>query len=578
MPYHRILPIACRGVEAPGLLEKNENEAVPKASMTRAPTNPPLEALPKRATRLQAQAVPSSPGPFDVPQRMSRLLHATMDPAVATAVLDEAGNGTDEVMFDGFGRISGFGKPSISTHLIQRLENAVMEPLTRTNAPGPREAARTERDLLTRAMHLLRVSGGPVNAGLRVEARKLFMSGAFSRDTVAAFLSTGREQLAGNDILKARFQELCSEIAWPVTASQRADNLYGRAFESFLVDDLVCHPPAGVSRAAGDLGQAVVRILNSHRPAVQDVLLSKLLHYINDDRRFWFDRSPTLQRFRQTPSMKALRECLEETSHGVESIKMPFIATQMALAIQEMEREDRISRPRWLRKADSFYEVFLRPQKPKEKTRFDGVPAGGSGNWLRHQPRDESMQSDGGGKDWTHARVVRLQRLSRFEEHALARGQTVVNGPSGTTNMMFFLGEHIARTNPQFSQADHHLNTLMFLVFDGGHSTHEVLATLDAISFSRGQGENRASKNAAAASFFSCGGGVGRASIKAAVASFSGGYAAIAELAGSEAEKQALRQRLDTALERTLDYFATHVARTGEIDEPGGGPYPPADG
>jgi hypothetical protein len=486
-----------------------------------------------------------APGSLDMPQRMDRLLHAAIDPAVATAVLDEAGDGasgeTGAVLFDGIGRICGFGARGISPDLIHRLENAVVEPLTRTNAPGPRGGARTERDLLTRAMHLLRTSGDPASARLMTDARGLFLSGDFSRDKAAVFFRTAAERLAGNDLLKGAFEGFSGEVSLPVTVAHRADNIHGRTFESLLADDLVRNPPAGVLAAAAGLGEAMFDIVNAHRPGVQEPLLSRLLHHVNGDRRFWFNSSATLQRFLETQSLGTLRECLAEASNGVESIKMPFIATQLALAIQDLDRDDLISRPRWLQRSDSFYGSFLRPQKPKQKSALRGVQAGGPGNWLHHQPRGETMSFDGSGKNWAHERIVQSKRLSRFEADALARGQTVVNGPSGTTSLMFFLGEHIASRNPQFRQADHHLNTLMFLVFDGGHSTHEVLASLNALNLSQGRGVSRAAK-------------------KTAVASFGGGYAAIAELAGSEAGKQALRQRIDTALERTIDYFATYVA------------------
>lgn len=542
-------------METSNPLGENEIKPAEPTSGTRVPTHPRLDALPRRAARLQAPDMSSSScaasGPIAMRQRMARLLHAAIDPAVATAVLDEAGDeasdGAGEVVFDGLGRISGFGERGISPSLAERLENAVVESLTRTNAPGPRGAARTERELLTRAMHLLRNASGASSARLMADAKTLFLSGGFSRDTVAAFFTTAAGQLAGNDLLEGWFERLSSEISLPVAVAQRADNIYGRTFESLLVDDLIRDPPAGVLGAAGDLGKAMLDILNSHLPAVREALRSRLLHYVNADRRFWIGSSATLQRFLEAPSMNALQACLEEASDGVESIKMPFIATQLALAIQDLDRDDRISRPRWLQRSDSFYGSFLRPQKPKQKSRFGGVHASGPGNWLHHQPRGETMKFDGQGKSWTHERVVQPKRLSRFEEDALARGQGVVNGPSGTTSLMFFLGEHIAGRNPGFSEAGHHLNTLMFLVFDGGHSTHEVLATLNAIRVSSGRGATRASK-------------------KAAVASFGGGYAAIADLAGSEAGRQALRTRLDSALERTIDYFATYVARAGEAD------------
>ena len=109
--------------------------------------------------------------------------------------------------------------------------------------------------------------------------------------------------------------------------------------------------------------------------------------------------------------------------------------------------------------------------------------------------------------------------------------------------MMAFLGQHLAKADPGFSQEDHLLNTLMFVVFDGGHSTHEVLSTLDALK--RFQGVSKFDPGASTA--------------QVSVADYAGGYEAIAEL-GSPESQQDLRERLDQATELTVAQFAAHVA------------------
>jgi hypothetical protein len=66
-------------------------------------------------------------------------------------------------------------------------------------------------------------------------------------------------------------------------------------------------------------------------------------------------------------------------------------------------------------------------------------------------------------------------------------------------------------------------------VFDGGHSTAEVLYTLDRVT---GRPTDEPLR----------------------------GYEAIATLASSGAERQALHERLENALDKTLDYHRRHVA------------------
>lgn len=78
---------------------------------------------------------------------------------------------------------------------------------------------------------------------------------------------------------------------------------------------------------------------------------------------------------------------------------------------------------------------------------------------------------------------------------------------------------------------------MICLVFNGGHSTEEVLFALDAIRDLHTPGSEP----------------------RGLPEDFRGGYELIAELADGKAGKQMLRDRMDTALERTVAYCAKHV-------------------
>lgn len=461
----------------------------------------------------------------------------TIDPAVATAIMEHS----SDIDFDGIGRITGFSTTTLSPDLLARLEDAVIEPLTTTNSPAPREAARTERELLTRAMHLLGMSNSDVNLSLLDEAKKLFLSGSMSRGTVAAFLEKAAVSLgAVDDVLMAdQFNKLSVEIAKPVAATQLADNLHGRTFETILVDGLVRHPPAGVLRAAHDVGRGVMDTLASYPAAVQQDLLERMASKMNSKPRPWLSRSPSLQRFVESPSMDALKACLSDTSNGIESIKVPFIAMKMALAIKDVLS---IRRPRWLTGSDLFFTLKVLPEKTAASD-LEDVQSSDSGNLLHHHPKPTPSENAVPGYSYTHRKRVTPDQPTRLQQTAFSAGQTVVSGASGTTSMMAFLGQHLAKADPGFSQEDHLLNTLMFVVFDGGHSTHEVLSTLDALK--RFQGVSN----------FAPAGSTAQVS----VADYTGGYEAIAEL-GSPESQQALRERLDQATELTVQQFATHAA------------------
>jgi hypothetical protein len=159
-----------------------------------------------------------------------------------------------------------------------------------------------------------------------------------------------------------------------------------------------------------------------------------------------------------------------------------------------------------------------------------GMEAGEPGIWLHHQPNATTWNISGnGGRNWTHSAVVSPESTSGFVDDALSRGQTVVSGPSGQTSLLASFGKHLSEADPDFPLPDLHLLTLMSLVFDGGHSTEEVLYTLDRVTGRPADGPLR-------------------------------GYEAIARLASSGAESQALHERLKNAFDKTLDYHRKHVA------------------
>lgn len=225
--------------------------------------------------------------------------------------------------------------------------------------------------------------------------------------------------------------------------------------------------------------------------------------------------------------MANLQACFAANS-GIESIQAVFIATRFAITLHGVLWLN----PRWLSQANEVYARSIHPAKPQQESILQDVTAENPGILLHHHAPLDYVPT-GYGRSCTYAKAVSFDKLTEWEVNTLLREQTIVNGPSGTTNLMAHLGMQVAATDPGFKEADHHLNTLMFVVFDGGHSTEEVLYTLHLIKELR-RGE--------------------------AHVSFAGGYAAIAELGGTAADRQALKERLDQALERTIDYFATHVA------------------
>jgi hypothetical protein len=237
-------------------------------------------------------------------------------------------------------------------------------------------------------------------------------------------------------------------------------------------------------------------------------------------------------------------------SNGIEAIKVPFLAANLLRAISTQPTH---MVPAWLRRGEDFYFATLKPSKPEKlsglSTPESGLRAAMHGNWLHFQPKETAVEGlRRAGRDWAHHRLVEADAAEAdaapgFVKDALQNGHTVVNGPSGQTHMMAVLGRYLSSIEVDFPLSSHYLNTMTALVFDGGHSTEDVLYTLDLSQ----KGDESPSEASAL--------------MKAGAPHTLHGYDAIAKLSDNDADAKLLRERLDKALDRTVDYYATHLAR-----------------
>lgn len=139
-----------------------------------------------------------------------------------------------------------------------------------------------------------------------------------------------------------------------------------------------------------------------------------------------------------------------------------------------------------------------------------------------------------------------------FEDMAIVTGHPIVNGTSGSTNIMAFMLRHLSQTEPNFDARSALLGTMVFLVFDGGHSFNEAMAVSDTIDAHPGLSDPEAfdldtimeRKNTMGDYFLD--------------------YQRLAELS----DRDAVDHALDTALTKTPDYFdagSYFIQRNNEI-------------
>jgi len=471
---------------------------------------------------------------------MDSLVGASIDPRIAGNLLSKSHLEAGPVRFDGFGRICGFNtRPNrpVPTAIIDRLEAAVIRPLTQTNArTSSAEAPRSKRDLLVRAMHLLSLYSNANNAALLQQAKALFLSSSFSDDTVTAFLQSAMQRMADDPLLQDQFEKLATESTKGVTVAQQADNVYGRTFESLLAEDLVQQPPPGLLEAASAVARGMCDTMLGLGAADRAKLMNELIFKLSTGARPWFAHSPSLQEFKRAPSMITLAACLADTSNGIEAMKVMHLAHRFVHSIEDVSARGDIERPDWYRRCVDYYLGFISNQKPAGKNPLD-LTAQSPGIWFHYHPKESAIANPAKGEDWTHSRTAKADALSLFEQDALSRGQTVVNGLSGQNCMVSFFAQHLAEADPSLSMKNVQLGMLMTLIFNGGHSAEEVLATAHALQPMLKPGSTEPGTQGA----------------------FRGGYEAVLALADGEASRQDLAARLDRAIDRTVQYCAEHV-------------------
>ena len=111
------------------------------------------------------------------------------------------------------------------------------------------------------------------------------------------------------------------------------------------------------------------------------------------------------------------------------------------------------------------------------------------GTSLPHHPPSSVPANWQAGRSVQASVNLNLESPTPFEKNMLANDQNVVVGLSGTTNIMTALYLHMLNQLPEAQKADFRLTdalagTLMFVVFDGGHSIPEVIGAYQSMKAS----------------------------------------------------------------------------------------------
>ncbi|AXE36429.1 RTX toxin [Chromobacterium phragmitis] len=415
----------------------------------------------------------------------------SLPPAVASQF-------ADKVAFDGIGRVMGL-KTELGAGEIEQLQNRQTTSLTRLNAAGERTAPKTENASLVAFVDALRQDGGATALSLADRAQGLWLSGQVNTQQSIELYQDAVRQLSGQPHLAGLAESLLADAGKEKTTGQYLDNLFGRYFDSEFAHALVERPSDAALSTSAQIGDALVKAFDSYfeqlpindadRAKRLDSKMEAFAKAISKDTRPWFSEVPELTRFLAQPSHANFQAMMGKVDNGFDMIKVPFLAVKMAIT-EGMG----LNMADWKRAGDRFYtdhitkarstsEVVSENEDRSIKVTLKEQQTRGYGTLLPHQ-QVEQQRHDGflSGRNVAAGRILTPGKETAFERNALSQGQSVVTGASGSTNIMVHLNQHLAGELDGFSPEQAYLNTLAFLVFDGGHSVNESLSVYQALA------------------------------------------------------------------------------------------------
>jgi hypothetical protein len=466
------------------------------------------------------------------------LIGMSIAPRVATQFMDR-------VSFDDLGRIQGFpGGVKLRSAEISALRAARIVPLTEINATVPGQAPRTERECLVRFLDML--GSVRTDSRLLVDARALWMSGNMSGRALGELLKRGQAVLQSEPALRREVDALLADTRQKKTWPQYHDNIYGRRFETMVVQRLVADPPAGAIEAVRQIASGVLAYLDGLQCSERRPLELNLAELVGQDRRSWFGATPEIDAWLHHPTPDSLAGLFRKIDTGFDAVRAMYLAQKLMMASQN----SRQPMP-WLSASQRHYDRVICPARSDARSmvehRSDGFGIG-----LNYHPAQQTLPHFEPARHHTYTRIPNLgdgvsaPGPTTFERGVLKRGQALVTGSSGTATMFGFMVDHMVQHGAPVSRGDATLAGIMFMTFDTGHSVHEVLATTRSIE--------------------------GREFVDSAqlLNDYDGGYEAVARLPVDSQDREKVRAIMNDALDDTVNYFATHVKSATPNERPFG--------
>ncbi|MER2372187.1 MARTX multifunctional-autoprocessing repeats-in-toxin holotoxin RtxA, partial [Photorhabdus laumondii] len=468
---------------------------------------------------------------------------------------------SQRVIFDGTGRVVGL-KGSVTQDEINHLIEWKITPLTRANSTAEREAPKTESESLIAFMSRLEAANIPEAMPLIEQARGLWLIGQVtSKETIKLF-NDAASQLQAYPELQALVLSLQADAHKKKSTTQYIDNLFGRRFDSEVAHTLVKTASPDAIAVSKRIGQFLVQefelyMQNTASSTIRDgqitngqmaIRMHAFAEKIKKDIRPWFSRVPELTTFLQKPTLDNFKIMMTKVDNGFEMIKIPFLAVKMSntdgmgLHLSQWKAEADIFYRGEIYKARSTSNTLTHRADVTHTVELIDQQTNDYGIALPYQPSGDQYDDFLSGRKVAAGSVLTPGQETVLERNALAQGHSVVTGASGSTNIMVHLNNYIARQDPTFSQEQAYLNTLAFLVFDGGHSVNESLVVYKALQATSDERRQ-------------------------VLQHYTASYMDLMDIAGDKGERW-INQALNSAFEKTLHFYRENTPERKRNDVP----------
>lgn len=400
--------------------------------------------------------------------------------------------------------------PRIKKASVDATNALARENIEKQKASGPskapRESCRTPNDVLVHIMSVVNNAlktnkDDPTLKKIAADGRKLFMTHTLDTNSVAALVDRAKQ--AFTTLKNQNGIDTCGKLKGQLPESddklqptQLQDNIYGRVFDTKMVSALVKKPPKELLESSGKSGSAFANML-ADNPQNEEAALYFVEHYVEEDKRPW---SPSVPGFAELAKAKDGKAALAELKKflktppttGQEIIAFSYVMAKMPQAQKSTGHE-----PQWLQDASGNYTRII-GQANRERGAGQGkVMSKGAGITMLHQPDasddDNLIESERPGtanRMGQRGKLTDDQQLgdvkrSKQNDIQLTKALPFASGVSGTTNILLHLHEELEKQagdgGTGVDPNEFLMNSMMFLVYDGGHSMHEAMWTANQI-------------------------------------------------------------------------------------------------